>query len=190
MSSDERPPSASDSPEKPREELNGVTPPPPAESVDAKREGAKDGADAKTDDAKPAEAAPAEAPKEPEKPKILCRVKARNVIHKYAALGTLVGALPIPVPVSPGLVAIETHLVYWISRAYGEELSYAESAVVASGLGVASEALKVVARSVAGLIPVVGWGVKGVIAGGCIEALGFAAIRHFEKKSPDKMTTV
>jgi uncharacterized protein (DUF697 family) len=177
---------SADSPEAPK---------PPAPSKEAPPAATPDApkapAEAKApDDAKPAEAATpdAAAPKAPEKPQILCRKKARKIIHGFAAAGTAFAALPIPAGTSAGLTALEVYLVYFVGKIYGEDLSYAETMMVASGLNVASVALKTLAREGVGLIPVVGWGIRAAIAAAAIEGVGQAAISHFEKKHPGKTT--
>lgn len=116
----------------------------------------------------------------------LCRDKARALVHKYAAFGTTWAILPIPVATSAGLTALETHMIYWIARVYGEELKQGDVLMAAGGLELCSIALKTVAIEGANLVPVVGWGVKAAIAGSAIEAIGQAAIHHFESKYPAK----
>ncbi len=137
--------------------------------------------------------APAATPSPPAlatKPPILCRVKARAITRKYAAFGTAFSALPLPPGTSAALAALETHLIYYVAKVYGEDLSHAETMIVASTLNVAGVALRTLAREGVGLIPVVGWGVRAVIAGSGIMGVGELAIRHFEMKYPDKMTTL
>ena len=142
----------------------------------------------------PPAAAPALAPSPPpaplEKPPILCRMKARSITRKYAAFGTVVSALPLPPGTSAALAALETHLIYIVAKVYGEDLSHAETMMVAGTLNVAGMALRTLAREGVGLIPVIGWGVRAVIAGSGIMGIGELAIRHFETKYPNKMTTV
>lgn len=116
----------------------------------------------------------------------LCRDKARALVHKYAAFGTTWAILPIPVATSAGLTALETHMIYWIARVYGEEPNRGDVLMAAGGLELCSIALKTVAMEGANLVPVVGWGVKAAIAGSAIEAIGQAAIHHFESKYPAK----
>jgi uncharacterized protein (DUF697 family) len=116
----------------------------------------------------------------------LCREKARKMVHKYAAFGTAWAVLPVPIATSAGLTALETHLLYWIARAYGEEPNKSDLMMAAGGLELCSVALKTVAIEGANLVPVVGWGVKAAIAGSAIEAIGQAAILHFESKYPGK----
>jgi uncharacterized protein (DUF697 family) len=117
----------------------------------------------------------------------LCREKARRLIHKYAAFGTAWAVIPIPVATSAGLTALETHMIYWVARIYGDTPSHTDTMMIAAGLELASVGLKTVAVEAANFVPVIGWGVKGAIAGGVIEAIGEALIRHFEGKYPGKL---
>jgi hypothetical protein len=59
-------------------------------------------------------------------------------------------------------------------------------AMTAGGLELASIALKTAAVEAANAVPVIGWGVKGAIAGSAIEALGQLVIRHYEDKYPGR----
>ena len=84
---------------------------------------------------------------------------------------------PIPVATSVGLTAMETHLIYWIGRIYGDHPSSMDVAMsVAAGLELASVGLKTFAIEAANFVPVIGWGVKGAIAGSAIE--GHRGARH------------
>lgn len=120
-----------------------------------------------------------------ESPK-LCRDKAQSLVHKYAAFGTAWAILPIPMATSAGLTALETHMLYWIARSYGEEPNKSDLLMAAGGLELCSVALKTMAIEGAAFVPAVGWGVKAAIAGSAIEAIGQAAIRHYEGKYPGK----
>ena len=120
-------------------------------------------------------------------PGATCRERARVLVHRYAIAGTTWAVLPIPGATSLGLMAMETHLAYWIARIYGEEPSRMDIAMTAGGLELASVALKTAAVEAANAIPVVGWGVKGAIAGTAIEAMGELFIRHYEQKYPGKL---
>jgi uncharacterized protein (DUF697 family) len=115
-----------------------------------------------------------------------CRERARTLVHRYAVAGTAWAVLPIPVATSLGLTAMETYLIYWIGRIYGEMPTRMDVAMTAGGLELASVALKTAAVEAANAVPVVGWGIKGAIAGGAIEALGEIVIRHYEEKYPGK----
>ena len=116
-----------------------------------------------------------------------CRERAQALVHKYAVAGTTWAFLPIPIGTSIGLTAMETHLVYWIGRIYGEHPTSMDVAMSAGGLELASVALKTAAVEAANAVPVIGWGVKGAIAGSAIEALGQLVIRHYENKYPGKL---
>jgi len=117
---------------------------------------------------------------------MLCKERAREWVHMFAAGGAAWAAIPVPMSTTAGLVAAETQMIYWIGRIYGERLDAAEMAVVASGLGLAGMGLKVVALEACTFVPVAGWAVKGVIAASAIEGIGTLIIRHFEHKYPSK----
>jgi uncharacterized protein (DUF697 family) len=120
---------------------------------------------------------------------MLCRDKSQQLVHKYAVFGTAWAMLPIPIATSPGLTALETHMTYWIARTYGESPSHTDTMMMAAGLELGSVGLKTLATNLANFVPVIGWGIKGVIAASTIEALGAVIIRHFESKYPGKMAT-
>jgi uncharacterized protein (DUF697 family) len=122
-----------------------------------------------------------------EAPKPSCKDKARALVHKYAAFGTAWALLPIPGATSVGLTALETHMIYWIGRVYGEAPTHQDVLMTAAGLELCSVALKTIAVEGAVLIPAVGWGIKASIAGGAIEAIGNAIIQHYENRHPGKM---
>ncbi len=115
-----------------------------------------------------------------------CREKSRALVHKYAVAGTTWAVLPIPIATSLGLTAMETHLIYWIGRIYGESPTRMDVMMTAGGLELASIALKTAAIEAANALPVIGWGIKGAIAGSAIEAIGDVVIRHYEQKYPGK----
>lgn len=125
--------------------------------------------------------------KSAEKGPVLCRDKARMLVHKYAAGGTAWAMLPIPIATSPGLTALEAHMIYWIARLYGESPSHTDTIMLAAGLEVGSTGLKHAAKYLVGFIPVIGWGIKGVIAGLAIEGMGQIIIQHYESKYPNKV---
>jgi uncharacterized protein (DUF697 family) len=78
-------------------------------------------------------------------------------------------------------------MIYWIARYYGETPTHTDVIMTMSGLELASVALKTVAIEGANLVPVVGWGIKGAIAGSVVEAIGAAIIHHFEEKYPGRL---
>ncbi len=116
-----------------------------------------------------------------------CHDKARKLVHVYAAAGASWAVLPIPIATSPGLCALETHMIYWIGRVYGEDLGKGDIFMIGSGLELASVGLKTVAINAANFLPVIGWGIKGVIAASTIEGLGEVIIRHFENRHPGRL---
>ena len=118
-----------------------------------------------------------------------CKGKARTLVHKYTAFGMAWAMLPIPGATSVGLTALETHLIYWIGRIYGEEPTGRDVAMTAAGLELASVALKTVAIEGATFAPGIGWGIKATIAGSAIEAIGSLVIDHYEKKYPGRLTS-
>ena len=118
---------------------------------------------------------------------VTCKEKARTLVHKYAVAGTAWAVLPIPMATSPGLTALETHMVYWIARVYGETPSHTDTMIVAAGLELASVGLKTLALEAANFVPIIGWGIKGAIAASAIEGFGTAVIYHYESKYPGKM---
>src|SRR5450755_1261192 len=124
--------------------------------------------------------APNEAPRS-------CREKARSLVHTYAAAGATWAVLPIPIATSTGLCALETHMIYWIGRVYGEELGKGDIFMLGSGLEIASVGLKTVAINAANFVPIIGWGIKGAIAATTIEGLGELIIRHFETRHPGRL---
>lgn len=115
-----------------------------------------------------------------------CKEKARSLVHKYAAFGTAWALLPIPGATSLGLTALETHMIYWVGRVYGDAPTQQDILVTAAGLELASVALKTIAIEGAVLVPAVGLGIKASIAGGAIEAIGNAIIQHYEGKYPGR----
>ena len=95
--------------------------------------------------------------------------------------------LPLPIPTSPVLTGLEAHMIYWVARLYGEAPTHMDTIMLAAGLELGSTGLKQAAKYLVGFIPVIGWGIKGVIAGAAIEAMGQVIIRHYESKYPGKV---
>jgi uncharacterized protein (DUF697 family) len=120
-------------------------------------------------------------------PARLCRERARSLVHKYAAAGTVWALLPVPMATSAGLALLETHLIYWVARIYGEHPTKSDVVMTAAGLNLASVALKTAAIEGAALVPAVGLGIKASIAGSVVEALGHAIVLHYEGKYPERL---
>lgn len=122
---------------------------------------------------------------------VTCKERSKEWVHLYAAGGgTFAAVAPIPGVSSLGLAAIETHMIYWIARIYGEDLSVKEIAMVAGGLEIGGLVLKAAAMEALNFIPVAGWILKGTIAVGAIESIGIVIVRHYEQKYPGKMYSV
>jgi uncharacterized protein (DUF697 family) len=119
-------------------------------------------------------------------PPVFCRDKASALVHKYTLVGAAWSVLPLPIPTSPGLVALEAHMIYWIARIYGDAPSHTDTLMLAAGLELGSTGLKSVAKKLVGYVPVIGWGIKGAIAATTIEAMGQVIVKHFESKYPNK----
>jgi uncharacterized protein (DUF697 family) len=97
--------------------------------------------------------------------------------------GILGAAVFVPGADLPVLTLNQLRLVLRIGVAHGVRVD-AERwpemlGVIASGL-----AFRGVARQLLGVVPVVGWAVKGGIAYAGTRALGEAAVRYFEARSP------
>jgi uncharacterized protein (DUF697 family) len=118
-----------------------------------------------------------------------CEDRALNWVHAYSAGGLTLAILPLPVATSAALAAAEAHMIYWIAKIYGEELSVKDIGMVASGLGIAGMGLKLIALEACNFIPVAGWLVKGAIAGGAVQTIGRAIVTHYEQKYPGKIYT-
>lgn len=112
--------------------------------------------------------------------------RARGWIHTYVAIGTgVVIAAVVPGATSAALAAMEAHMCYEIGKIYrGDGFTPAEGFRVAAAVGIATVAGQLAALEALNLIPVAGWAVKGVIAGGVIKGLGEAIILHYESIEP------
>ncbi len=117
----------------------------------------------------------------------LCRERARRLVHRYAVAGTVWALIPVPMATSAGLALLETHLIYWVARIYGEHPTRSDVVMTAAGLELASVALKAVALEGAALVPAVGLGIKAGIAGSVVEAIGHVIVQHYEAKYPEKL---
>lgn len=118
-----------------------------------------------------------------------CHDHAKRLIHRYAAFGTAWALLPVPMATSAGLALLETHLIYWIARMYGEAPTKSDVVMTAAGLNLASVGLKTIALEGAALVPVAGLGVKAGIAGSVVLAVGQGILSHYEAKYPGKEIT-
>lgn len=93
--------------------------------------------------------------------------------------GILAAAIFIPGADLPVLLLNQVRMVFRIAAAHGEridrERAFELLPVVAAGFG-----LRAVARSIVGVVPVVGWAAQGAVAFAGTRALGEAAIAYFE----------
>jgi uncharacterized protein (DUF697 family) len=121
---------------------------------------------------------------------VTCKARAEEWVHWYAGGGAALAVVPIPMAGMAALGVIETTMIYWIAKVYGEELTKTEIAVVAAGLELGGFVFKAAALEACNLIPVAGWIVKASVAAGIIEGIGAAIIGHYEDKYPRKKYSI
>ncbi len=129
-------------------------------------------------------------PSSPPQPSIQALHKhARALIWRFALGGGLFALFvsPIPGASSAFLVFLEAWMLYRLSKLYRFEVSGALMVMSVLGLLALSFGLKVVVGDIIGLIPILGWMVKALVAGGVIWGLGEAAIMLFDKQRFDLM---
>jgi uncharacterized protein (DUF697 family) len=115
---------------------------------------------------------------------VLRRPVCDVLIDKLSRQNGLIGlAVFLPGDDLPLLTLNQVRLVLRIADAYGFEIDKERLpevlGVIGSGLG-----FRAVARKTVGLVPFLGWAVKGVIAYAGTRALGEAAVRYFERRAP------
>jgi uncharacterized protein (DUF697 family) len=115
---------------------------------------------------------------------VLRRAVCEALIRKFSRQNTFIGlAFFLRRADLPVLTLNQVRLVLRIADAYGFEIDKDRApevlAVIASGLGFRS-----LARRTVGLVPVVGWVLKGGYAYIGTRALGEAAMRYFERRAP------
>jgi uncharacterized protein (DUF697 family) len=115
-----------------------------------------------------------------------CKDKAKQYVHLTAAGGAVLAPVPIPFMGTVGLIGLETTLVYWVGRIYGETLTKTELATIVTSLEVGSLALKLGVLEALNFVPIAGWLLKAPVAAGVIEGIGNLAVSHFEDKYPGK----
>jgi len=109
------------------------------------------------------------------------RAVSIEYVRSTARQNALVGGLVIvPGADLPVMTANQAKMILQIAAAYGETLGLRRSiellGVIGGGLTMRS-----IARQAAGLVPALGWAVKGGIAYSGTLAMGYAAIAYFEK---------
>ncbi len=107
-----------------------------------------------------------------------------ELIRRLSRQNGLVGAaFFVPGEDLPALTLNQIRLVLRIADAYGFEIDRERLpevlGVVGSGVG-----FRALARRTIGVVPIVGWAVKGAIAYGGTRALGEAAVRYFDRRAP------
>ncbi len=108
------------------------------------------------------------------------RAVATESVRATALQNALVGAAVfVPGADMPIMTANQAKMLLQIAAAYGEKLGPERLRELAAVVGGAF-ALRTAARQVAGLVPVLGWAVKGGIGYGGTMAMGMAAIEYFE----------
>ena len=109
----------------------------------------------------------------------ICDTLVRNAAKRNAMIGS---AIPVPGADLPVLALTQVRLVLRIAHAYGEPVDTKRLpellGVVVGGLG-----LRGIARQFAGSLGPA-WLVKGAVAYGGTRAIGEAAIRYFERRTP------
>jgi uncharacterized protein (DUF697 family) len=115
---------------------------------------------------------------------VLRRPVCEELIRKFSRQNAFIGlAFFVPGADLPVLTLNQVRMVLRIADAHGFEIDKERVpevlAVVASGLGFRS-----LARRTVGLVPIVGWALKGGYAYVGTRALGEAAIRYFERRAP------
>jgi uncharacterized protein (DUF697 family) len=107
-----------------------------------------------------------------------------RLITQFARQNGVIGvAVFVPGADFPLLTANQVRMLMRIADAYGFELDRERIpeilGVIGTGFG-----FRTVARSLLGVVPIAGWAVKGGIAYGGTRALGEAARRYFERRTP------
>jgi uncharacterized protein (DUF697 family) len=109
----------------------------------------------------------------------VCASLVRTVSRQNGVIGAAVFVPGVDLPV---LTLNQLRLVLRIAAAHGQEVGPAR---IPEALGVVGAALgfRTVARTFAGLVPGIGWAVKGGVAYTGTRALGEAAVRVYEARS-------
>jgi uncharacterized protein (DUF697 family) len=115
---------------------------------------------------------------------VLRRPVCEELIRKFSRQNGFIGVVFfIPGADLPVLTLNQIRLLLRIADAYGFEIDKERLpevlAVIGSGFG-----FRALARHGVGLVPLVGWMLKGGIAYAGTRALGEAAVRYFERRAP------
>jgi uncharacterized protein (DUF697 family) len=107
-----------------------------------------------------------------------------RLIVQFSRQNGVIGvAVFIPGADFPILTVNQLRMLMRIADAYGFELDKERIPEVLGVIGT-GYGLRAVARSLLGIVPIAGWAVKGGIAYGGTRALGEAARRYFERRTP------
>jgi uncharacterized protein (DUF697 family) len=115
---------------------------------------------------------------------VLREAVCEELIRKFSRRNGVIGvAVFVPGADLPILTLNQIRLILLIADAYGFGIDRDRIpevvAVIGSGLG-----FRALARRSVGLVPFIGWAVKGGIAYAGTRAVGEAAVRYFERRAP------
>ncbi len=119
-----------------------------------------------------------------------CKEEALRWVHRYAAGGAALAAIPIPLSHTASLAALETYLMKVIGDIYGDPPSGTAAAAAGGSFAIGGQALKQLAMTASCYVPVLGIPIRMGIAAITIEGLGRAIIAHYERKHPDKVWAI
>jgi uncharacterized protein (DUF697 family) len=115
---------------------------------------------------------------------VLRRPVCEELISLYSRRNAIIGAAVfVPGVDMPILTLNQVRLVLRIADAHGFEIDRERLPEVLAIIGSAF-GMRTFARRAAGLVPFVGWAVKGGVAYAGTKALGEAALRYFEQRTP------
>jgi uncharacterized protein (DUF697 family) len=115
---------------------------------------------------------------------VLRRAVCEELIRKFSRQNAIIGVVVfLPGADLPVLTLNQVRLVLRIADAHGFEVDRERLpevlGVIASGLG-----FRALARRTIGVVPIVGWAIKGAVAYTGTRAIGEAALRYFERRAP------
>lgn len=103
-------------------------------------------------------------------------VKCNVAIHTASMLSAAAGVIPIPVADAVPITAAQVTMVMTLGKIFDAKVT--ES--VAKGL-IGAAASTFIGRSIVKMIPIFGWGISAVVAGGVTEAIGWTIAVDFAK---------
>lgn len=102
--------------------------------------------------------------------------KCNGIIHTASVASGVAGAIPISIADAIPISAAQITMVIGLGKVFGQKIEEAGAKSI-----IAAAASTFVGRSLVKLIPVVGWGVSAVVAGGVTEAIGWTVALDFAK---------